>query len=108
LESNNVIDNLKIENIEDMSQNKINANNTNDRESAQINSIYTSVFFLINTFETILPVIQESLQPTKTQSTSYSYDQNMSVNHRFSGKFEKVYINERKLSFKRREFNVRL
>ena len=88
-----------------------NNNNNNERDSAQLqmaNSIYASVFILINTFETILPVIQEPLQQAKLPSASYNFDQNVSINHRYSGNFEKVYINERKLSFKRRQFNVSL
>lgn len=64
---------------------------------------------LITIYEEILPVIYESKQTDSTSSIKSSsnfgyvgYDSNRSM--KLYGKFEIVYIQERKLTFKKREF----
>ncbi len=55
---------------------------------------------LITLFEELLPVIHADSKASFADALS----NNLLVNNKVSGKFEVCFINERKLSFKKREF----
>lgn len=83
-------------------------------ESPQQAALLISVKNLIDLYEEILPVIQENKPPVNDpimmSSSSYlNFESSLPVSLRMFGKFEICFINERKLTFKKREFaNVTL
>lgn len=85
-----------------------NQNQPPNLESPQQTALLMSVKNLIDLYEEILPVVHENKTPLNdpilmsSSSTSF-FDNNLPVSLRIFGKFEICYINERKLSFKKRE-----
>lgn len=78
-------------------------------ESPQQAALLISVKNLIDLYEEILPVIQENKPPVNDpimmSSSSYlNFESSLPVSLRMFGKFEICFINERKLTFKKREF----
>jgi hypothetical protein len=66
------------------------------QQQQQQTALLLSVKNLIDLYEEILPVIMETTTTTKTNISN-----SLSVK---SGKFEICFINERRLSYKKREF----
>lgn len=87
-----------------------NQNQPPNLESPQQTALLLSVKNLIDLYEEILPVIQENKPPVNDpimmSSSSYlNFESSLPVSLRIYGKFEICFINERKLTFKKREFS---
>ena len=85
-----------------------NQNQPPNLNSPQQTALLMSVKNLIDLYEEILPVVHENkpplADPILMSSSSSFFDSSLPVSLRIFGKFEICYINERKLSFKKREF----
>ena len=88
----NLIKNLFLTDISNRSEQSNNGNNENHPQS----DMPGGVKGLLEIFETVLPVINQNFSNMENKNLGYSLTMN--------GKFEICYIDERKLTYKKREF----